>query len=153
VVVATPAQRIKPAGQAKSGRPIVGEFGKTITLTDKGEVPFALTSKLKIAFEGRWPLLQTELAGQESRYGPGDFDNGAGKDAKKSGRSQHECETQAIVVTTQSIGDLSIASVQMKILRQFYLRGDSQAAPIREKSVMHLESSGSENALSRWSMA
>jgi len=27
------------------------------------------------------------------------------------------------------------------------LRGDSQAAPIREKSVMHLESSGSENAL------
>jgi hypothetical protein len=99
------AQHIKPSGQAKSGRSIVGEFGKAVALTDKGEVPFALTSKVKIALEGR-TLLQTEFADQESRYRAGDFDIGAGKGAKKSGRSQHEREAEAIVVATQSIGDL-----------------------------------------------
>src|SRR6202011_5225170 len=51
LIVAAPAQRIEPSGQAKSGRSIVGEFGKTITLADQSEVPFALTSKVKIALE------------------------------------------------------------------------------------------------------
>ena len=131
VIVATPAQRIKPSGQAKPGRSIVSEFGKTVTLTDKGEVPFALTTKVKIALEGRWPLLQTEFAGQESRYRAGDFGVAAGKDPKKSGRAQHERETEAIVVTPQPIEDLPIASVQMKILRQLIrgrIRGKSGIA-------------------------
>jgi Resolvase, N terminal domain len=60
-------------------------------------------------------------ADQESRYRAGDFGT-AGKDSKKSGRSQHERETQAIVVTPQPVEDLAIASVQMKILRQL-IRG------------------------------
>jgi hypothetical protein len=89
---------IKPSDQAKSGRSIVDEFGKAITLTDKGQVPFALTSKVEIALEGR-TLLQTEFADQESRYRAGDFDIGAGKDAEKSGRSWHERETEAIRVS------------------------------------------------------
>ena len=42
VVVAAPAQRIKPSGQAKPGRSVVGEFREAITLADQGEMAYAL---------------------------------------------------------------------------------------------------------------
>src|SRR5689334_12161028 len=61
VIVSTPAQRIKPTGQAKPGRPIVGEFREAITITDQYDMPFALTPKVKIALKGRM-LLQIKLA-------------------------------------------------------------------------------------------
>ena len=42
VVVAAPAQSIKPSGQAKPGRSVVCEFREAVTLADQGEMPFAL---------------------------------------------------------------------------------------------------------------
>jgi hypothetical protein len=64
--------------------------------------------------------LQTKLADQESRYSTGNGKINTGKDAKKSGRSQHERETEAIVVATQSIDNFSVGSVQMEIPRQLF---------------------------------
>jgi transposase len=43
VVVAAPAQSIKPSGQAKPGRSIVSEFREAITLADQGKMAEALT--------------------------------------------------------------------------------------------------------------
>jgi hypothetical protein len=113
--------RIKPSGQTKPGRPIVSEFREAITFSDQCEMPFALTPEVKIALEGRTPL-QTKLADQEIRDRTGDFDIGAGKDPNESRRSQHECEAKAIVVASQPIGDLPVASVQVEVLRQLVRR-------------------------------
>ena len=121
LVIATPAQRIKPSGQAKPGRSIVGKFRKAITLTDQYKMAFALTPEVKITFEGRI-FLQTKLVDQETRYRDGDFEIDAGKDADELGRSQHECKAEAIMVASQPIDDLPIASVQMEILRQLVRR-------------------------------
>ena len=44
MIVAAPAQRIKPPGQAKPGRSIVREFREAITLADQGKMPDALAS-------------------------------------------------------------------------------------------------------------
>ena len=71
VIVATPAQRVKPSGQAKPGRSIVSKLGKAITLSDQGEMPNALAIfMIEITLEA-WRGLQAELADQESRYGTG----------------------------------------------------------------------------------
>ena len=43
MIVAAPAQRIKPSGQAKPGRSIVREFREAVTLADQGEMADALT--------------------------------------------------------------------------------------------------------------
>ena len=52
VVVAAPAQCIKPSGQAKPDRSVVSEFREAITLADQGEMAEALTVlKVKIAIE------------------------------------------------------------------------------------------------------
>ncbi len=51
MIVTTPAQCIKPPCQTESGRPVVRKFGETIALTDDGNMPFPLTSKVKIACE------------------------------------------------------------------------------------------------------
>jgi hypothetical protein len=117
VVVAAPAQRIKPSGQAEPGRSVVSKFREAITLADQYKMPFALTPKVEITLEGRTPL-QTKLADQKGRYGARDFEIGAGEDTEKSRRSQHECEAEAIVVASQPIDDLAVTSVQVEILRQ-----------------------------------
>ena len=117
MIIATPAQRIKPSGQTKPGRSIVRKFRKAITLTDQGKMPDALAIMVKIALE-RGPFLQIKLADQESRDRARDFESSTGEDAEEPGRPQHERKAQAVVVSTQPIGDLAVASVQMKILRQ-----------------------------------
>lgn len=114
VVVSTPAQRIKPSGQAKPDGSIASEIREFVTISDQCEMPFALTPDVKIALEGRTPL-QAKLADQESRYRIGDFYISARKDADESRRSQHEGKAGAVVVVTQPIGDLPVASVQMEI--------------------------------------
>ena len=124
MIIATPAQRIKPSGQAKPGRSIVGKFREAITISNQCEVPFALTPEAKIALEGR-PPLQTKLADQESRYRTGDFDISARKGAEEPGRSQHECKAEAIVVASQPIGELPVALVEMKIPRKLVLGGSA----------------------------
>ena len=123
MIIATPAQRIKPSGQAKPGRSVVGKFCETIALTDQAEMPFALTTKGKIVLE-RGLFLQTKLADQESRDRGGDFKISARKDAEKPGRPKHERKAEAVVVTTQPIGDLPITTVQVEIPRQL-VRGGS----------------------------
>jgi Na+/glutamate symporter len=70
-------------------------------------------------------FLQTKLVDQESRDRTGNFDIGAREDADESCRSQHERKAEAVVVAAQPIGDLPIASVQMKILRQLIRRRSS----------------------------
>lgn len=127
VVFTTPAQCIKPSGQAKPGRSIVSEFGEAITLADQCKMAEALTIlKVKITIEAGG-FLQTKLADQESRDRTGNFDIGARKDPDESRRSQHECKAEAIVISTQPIGDLPIASVQVEILRQLIRgRGDGK---------------------------
>jgi hypothetical protein len=70
----------------------------------------------------RGPFLQTKLADQESRDRARDFEISTGEDAEEPGRSQHERKAQAIVVSTQPIGDLAVASVQVEILRQLIRR-------------------------------
>ena len=117
VVVAAPAQGIKPSGQAKPGRSVVGEFREAVTVTDQHEVPFALAPEVKISLERRTSL-QTKLADQESRYRAWDFGIGAREGAEEPSRSQHEREAEAIVVTPQPVDDLQIASVEVEIPRQ-----------------------------------
>ena len=122
VVVAAPAQSIKPSGQAKPGRSVVCEFREAVTLADQGEMAEALTVvKVKIAIEAGG-FLQTELINQESRDRTGDFDIGARKDADASCRSQHERKAEAVVVAAQPVGDLPVASVQVEVSRQL-IRG------------------------------
>ena len=69
-----------------------------------------------------WRGLQVKLADQESRYRTGNGKINTGEDAEEPGRSQHEREAEAIVIATQSIGDLPVGSVQVEIPRQF-IRG------------------------------
>ena len=122
VIVATPAQRVKPSGQAKPGRSIVSKLGKAITLSDQGEMPNALAIfMIEITLEA-WRGLQAELADQESRYGTGNSKLNTGEDAEEPGRSQHKREAEAIVVATQSVGDLPVGSVQMEIPGQLIRR-------------------------------
>ena len=123
MIVASPAQCIKPPRQAKPGRSIVGKFRESIALTDKDEMPFALTTKVKIALQGG-DVLQTKLADQESRDSFGDFEISVRKRAEKPGRPKHECKAETVVVTAQPIDDFPIASVQVKIPRQL-VRGRS----------------------------
>jgi hypothetical protein len=122
VVVATPAQCIKPSCQAKPGRSVVGEFRESITLANQREMAEALTIlKIEIAIEARG-FLQTKLVDQESRDGTRNFDIGARKDPDKPRRSQHERKAEAVVVATQPNGDLPVASVQVEVLRQLVRR-------------------------------
>ena len=123
MIIATPAQRIKPSDQAKPGRSIVGKFRKAITLTDQGEMPDSSAIVVKIALE-RGPFLQTKLANKESRDRAGDFKISTRKDAEEPGRPKHECKAKPVVVTTQPIDNFPIASVQVKIPRQL-VRGRS----------------------------
>ena len=123
VVVAAPAQCIKPSGQTKPGTSVVSEFREAITLADQGEMAESLTVlKVKIAIEAGG-FLQTELTDQESRDRTGDFDIGARKDADESCRSQHERKAEAVVVAAQPVGDLPVASVQVEVPRQLIRRG------------------------------
>ena len=123
VVVTAPAQRIKPPGQAKPGRSIVGEFREAITLADQGEMAETLTVlKVKIAIE-LGSLLQSKLVDQETRDTIGNFDIWARKDSDESRRSEHERKAEAVVVAAQPIGDLPVTSVQVKIPRQLIRRG------------------------------
>ena len=66
VVVATPAQCIKPSGQTKPGRSVVCEFREAVTLTDQCEMADALTAlKVKIALEaGGFPSNQADRPGK-----------------------------------------------------------------------------------------
>jgi hypothetical protein len=78
---------------------------------------------IKIALvAGRF--LQTKLADQESSDRVRHFKISAREDAEKPCRAQHERKAEAVVVTTQPIDDLSIASIQMEIPRQLF-RGRS----------------------------
>ena len=123
VVVAAPAQRIKPSGQAKPGRSVVCEFREAVTLADQGEMAEALTVlKVKITIEAGG-FLQTELIDQESRDRTGDFDIGARKDANTSCRSQHERKAEAVVVAAQPVGNFPVASVQVEVPCQLIRRG------------------------------
>ena len=122
MVVAAPAQCIKPSGQTKPGTSVVSEFREAITLADQGEMAKALTVlKVKIATEAG-DFLQTKLVDQESRDRTGNFDISARKDADESRRSQHEREAEAVVVATQPVDDLPITSVQVEIPRQLIRR-------------------------------
>ena len=47
MLVTVPAQRIQPAGQAKPGRSVVGEFGEAVALTDKGEMAKVLAAMVE----------------------------------------------------------------------------------------------------------
>jgi hypothetical protein len=124
MVVTTPAQCIKPSGQAEPSRSVISKFREAITFADQGEMAEALTVlEVKIAIEAGG-FLQTKLADQESRDRTGDFDISARKDADESCRSQHERKAEAIVVAAQPVGDLPVASVQVKIPRQL-VRGRS----------------------------
>ena len=69
---------------------------------------------------GIW--FQTKLVDQEDHDRTGNFDISAGKDPEKPGRSQHERKAEAVVIATQSIDDLPVASVQMEIPRQLIRR-------------------------------
>ena len=81
MVVAAPAQCIKPSGQTKPGTSVVSEFREAITLSDQGEMAKALTVlKVKIATEAG-DFLQTKLVDQEKRDRTGNFDISARKDA------------------------------------------------------------------------
>ena len=84
MVVAAPAQCIKPSGQAKPGRFVFSEFREAIPFADEGEVPFALTPKVELTLERRDPL-QTKLADQESRDRAWNFEIGGRVAAKAPG--------------------------------------------------------------------
>lgn len=97
MVVAAPAQRIQPAGQAKPGRSVVGELGKAVALADQGEVADALAAMIEIALELGFRL-HPELVDHEGR----DRERGAliraGECAQEPGRSEHEGKAEAVVV-------------------------------------------------------
>jgi hypothetical protein len=123
VVIATPAQRIQPAGQAKPSPSVVGKLGKAIALANQGEMAKTLAVVVELALEpSLW--FQSELVDQKRRDRAGDIKIRVGKGAQEPGRSQHERKAEAIVFTPQSVDDLPIASVQMKIPRQL-IRGRS----------------------------
>jgi len=98
VVVAAPAQCIKPSHQAKPGRSVLSEFREAITLADQGDMAEALTVlQVKITIEAGG-FLQTKLVDQESRNRTGDFNISAGEGADESCGSQHECKAEAVMV-------------------------------------------------------
>ena len=123
MVVATPAQRIQPSGQAEPGRSVAGELGEAVALADQGEMADALTAVVEIALELGFRL-KPKLVDQESRDWARDVAISARKGAQEPGRSKHEGKAEAVVVAAQPIDDLPVASVQMEIPRQL-VRGRS----------------------------
>ena len=104
MVIAAPAQRIQPAGQAKPSQSVVGKLGKAIALADQGEMAKPLTVVVEIALEpSRW--FQPELVNQKRRDRARDIKIRTRKGAREPGRSQHEGKAEAIVVTPQPVDD------------------------------------------------
>ena len=121
MVIAAPAQRIQPAGQAKPSQSVVGKLGKAIALADQGEMAKPLTVVVEIALEpSRW--FQPELVDQKRCDRMRDIKIRTRKGAREPGRSQHEGKAEAIVLTPQPVDDLAVASVQMEIPRQLIRR-------------------------------
>ena len=63
-------------------------------------------------------MLQTKLAYQEGFDRFGNLQINAREDTKKSGRTEHQRKAEPIMATTQPIGDLPVASIQVEIPRQ-----------------------------------